>query len=118
MGQPVRVVVAAWCARSEIRAPLADTRSHPPTLGPIARTPIGIPRASRFPQSLTAHLVHVRRTPEKERNDRASLEITRLQDLFAINRIIGAWKSPYPQMGFSKVLGCSVREVQAKDMIR
>lgn len=62
--------------------------------------------------------VYVRRAPDAERAAVATVEINRIQDLFYINRVVGAWTSPYPQVGFSETLGCQVREVQPKDMIR
>lgn len=62
--------------------------------------------------------VYVRKAPEADRAALATAEINRIQDLFAINRMLGEWKSSYPQVGYSKTLGCQVREVQPKDIIR
>lgn len=62
--------------------------------------------------------MHVRKDPEAEQHRAASEEIARIQELFEINRDLGIHTSPYPQIGFSSVLGCAVREVRRKDMIR
>lgn len=56
--------------------------------------------------------------PEAKLQKDAANEIRNIQENFAVARSIGIWDSPYPQIAFSSLLGCAVREVQAKDMVR
>jgi hypothetical protein len=66
----------------------------------------------------TATRYTVRKNPEEEKIKDATAEIRGIQENFAILREAGICTSPYPQLSFSRILGCTVREVRAKDMIR
>lgn len=56
--------------------------------------------------------IKIKQSPEKQLIQVATREIREIQDRFAALREIGVYTSPWPQHGFSKELGVTVREVQ------
>lgn len=87
-------------------------------MGSIESNPIGPSCVSDRGREVMPALTGFVRIPEHKKQEDAAVEINNLQLQFAAMRELGVWTSPYPQIGYSQILGCQVREVRAKDMVR